>query len=250
MVTAAGRWGSFRGEGAHNIAMTRVADANATDNDRDEPDTQVLTDDVDDVEEYDDEDLLESPPRTLGWILTIGGIVGFIASFMLAIERIAMLQDPNYLPTCSFDSVLQCSSVMASDQGSIFGFSNPLIGLAAFPLVIMAGVLALSRVSLPSWFWRWLLVGAAYGMVFVGWLISQTLYEIRALCPYCMVVWAMVIPIFWRTLTYTLSGGHFGSAIAQNGFVRVLERYWWVLTLATYAVVTTLVLTAFPYYFF
>ena len=230
--------------------MNRVADADPTEDDRYEPTTQVLADDPDNIEEYDESDLLESPPHTLGWILTIGGIVGLIASFMLTVERIAMLKDPNYMPTCSFDSVLQCSSVMASDQGSIFGFSNPLIGLAAFPVVIVAGVLALSRAWLPSWFFRWLLVGATYGLAFIAWLISQTLYEIRALCPYCMVVWAMVIPIFWRTLTYSLAGGHFGQAVAQNGFVRVLERFWWVFTLATYAVVATLVLTAFPYYFF
>lgn len=228
--------------------MSRLADAYPTEDDREEP--GVLA--AEDLADYDEEDadLAQSPPRTLGWILVLGGIIGLLASFTLMVERVVMLQDPNYLPTCSIDSVLQCSSVMASDQGAIFGFPNPLIGVGAFPVVIVAGVLALSRAWVPSWFWRWLLVGATYGLVFVFWLMTQSLYEIRALCPYCMVVWACVIPIFWRTLGYTLAGGHFGPTVAASGLGRLLGRFWWVGALVTYAVVTTLVLAAFPYYFF
>ena len=31
--------------------------------------------------------------------------------------------------------------------------------------------------------------------MFVHWLIFQSLYRIGALCPYCMVVWAMTITL-------------------------------------------------------
>lgn len=232
--------------------MTRRAGDEPTEDGRDESDDVTFTEDggdVHDVDQYDDEPVRPAP-RTLGWLLTIGGFFGFFASFMLVAERIATLQNPNYMPTCNVDAVLQCGTVMGSDQGELFGFPNPLIGLAAFPIVILAGILTLVRTELPSWFWRWLLVGSAYALAFVGWLISQSLYEIRALCPYCMVVWACVIPIFWRTLTYSLAGGHFGQPIAQNALVRALERYWWALVALTYLPVLILVLTAFPYYFF
>ena len=207
--------------------------------------------DEDDLEEYDEDDARDrSIPRSLALILTIGGILGFVAAFMLTVERIEMLLDSSYMPTCSIDSVLQCGTVMNSDQAAVFGFPNPIIGVATFPLVIATGVLALTRVKLPSWYWLWFLVGTVYGLLFIAWLIPQSLYEIRALCPYCMVVWACVIPIFWRTLAYTLSAGHFGARVADNGFVRILGRWWWVFTLVTYAIVATLVLTAFRYYFF
>jgi len=42
-------------------------------------------------------------------------------------------------------------------------------------------------------------VGVTFGVLFVHWLMFQSLYEIGALCPYCMVVWAVMIPIFWYT---------------------------------------------------
>lgn len=229
----------------------------ATDDRVDEDDYQDdLSDEelVDDDDEYDDEveayDDRDRAPRSLGWILTIGGIFGFLGAFILTVERLALLKDPNYMPTCSIDSVLQCSAVMTSNQAEAFGFPNPLIGIITFPIVILTGVLVLARLRLPAWYWRWMLVGTLYGIVFVGWLISQSLYEIRALCPYCMVVWAAMIPIFWRTLGYTLSSGQFGEAVADSAVGRVLGRYWWAFTIASYLLVATLVASAFPYYFF
>ena len=43
-----------------------------------------------------------------------------------------------------------------------------------------------------------------FGVVFVHWLIFQSLYVIGALCPYCMVVWAVTIPIFWYVTLHNL----------------------------------------------
>ncbi len=40
-----------------------------------------------------------------------------------------------------------------------------------------------------------LAAGTLLGTVFVHWLIFQSLYRIGALCPYCMVVWAVTIPL-------------------------------------------------------
>lgn len=41
--------------------------------------------------------------------------------------------------------------------------------------------------------------------IFVHWLIVQSLYEIGALCPYCLVVWAVTAPLFWYTTLRNLT---------------------------------------------
>lgn len=146
--------------------------------------------------------------KVLGWLLTIGGAVGVWASAMLIIERVRVLQDPEYTPSCSFNPVLTCGAVMDSWQGSLFGFPNPVIGVAAFPIVVTAGVVALTGATLPRWFWLGLNAGALGGAAFVTWLFTQTTYYIGALCPYCMVVWVVTIPIFVYTTGYNLSEGH------------------------------------------
>lgn len=137
--------------------------------------------------------------RIVAWVLAVGGFVGLVASFVLTVEKIALLKDPFYVPTCSINPVLSCGSIMKTEQAELFGFPNPLIGIAGFAVVTTLGVLLLAGVELPSWVWIGLQVGVTFGVLFVHWLIVQSLYEIGALCPYCMVVWAVTIPIFWYT---------------------------------------------------
>ncbi|MEQ3553300.1 vitamin K epoxide reductase family protein [Pseudonocardia nematodicida] len=135
-------------------------------------------------------------PRTLPWLLTLGGAIGLLAAFTLTVERFELLVDPSYTPSCSINPVLSCGSVMTTEQAALFGFPNPLLGIAGFAVVLTSGVVLLAGARLPLWYWGGLLAGAGAGTVFVHWLIFQSLYRIGALCPYCMVVWAVTIPIF------------------------------------------------------
>ena len=73
----------------------------------------------------------EARARSLALLLTIAGAVGWLAAFVLAVERIALLKDPGYVPTCSFNPVLSCGSVMQTWQARRSD-SQPLIGIAAF----------------------------------------------------------------------------------------------------------------------
>ncbi|MDE0776535.1 MAG: vitamin K epoxide reductase family protein, partial [Nocardioides sp.] len=130
-------------------------------------------------------------------MLLLGGAAGFAAAFVLVVEKIALIADPDYVPSCSLNPVLSCGSIMETDQAELFGFPNPLIGVAAFAILMTTGAALLAGASLARWYWIALQVGAVLGLAFVGWLISQSLYVIGALCPYCMVVWAVVIPVFF-----------------------------------------------------
>jgi uncharacterized membrane protein len=157
--------------------------------------------------------------RGLSTLLAVAGAIGFIASFVLAVERIALLKDPDYVPTCSFNPILSCGSVMQSWQAEVFGFPNPLIGIAAFAVVTTIGVVLLTGATLPRWFWLGLEAGALLGVLFVHWLIVQSLYSIGALCPYCMVVWVVTIPIFWYLTAHNLQAGHLSAPASLRRFV-------------------------------
>ena len=39
----------------------------------------------------------------------------------------------------------------------------------------------------------------------VTWLQYQTIFHINALCPWCMVTWAMMIPTFWAVTARNLA---------------------------------------------
>ena len=92
------------------------------------------------------------PAASALWVL-IAGVVGLAAAFTLTIEKIKLLENPAYVPSCSINPVLSCGSVMATPQAAAFGFPNPLIGVMAFSVVVVSGVLAVAKVPLPRWYW-------------------------------------------------------------------------------------------------
>ena len=186
----------------------------------------------------------EPPTRQagLGWLYLIGGAIGLVASFALTVEKITKLGNPSYIPSCSMNPIVSCGTVMDSTQAALFGFPNPLIGLFAFPVMITAGVVLLAGFAAPRWFGIGLQLGTTLGVVFVHWLIVQSLYDIGALCPYCMVVWAVVIPMFWYTTLHALRGGHPGGGASAGA---ALSRFHSLVLVVWYLAIVVMVLQAF-----
>lgn len=186
----------------------------------------------------------QTPPslgRGAAWFLALGGAAGLTAALVLTVEKFALLADPNYVPSCSINPVLSCGSVMITPQAAAFGFPNPLIGIVAFTIVVTTGVLTLGGVALPRWYWVSLLAGTTLGVVFIQWLIFQSLYRIGALCPYCMVVWAVTVPIFAIVTRTAL--GH-----APNVAVRSVINWRWTIVALWFALVFVLVFVRFEDY--
>jgi len=198
--------------------------------------TDQLDDDVEVLEER------RASAVALGWLLTVGGAISAVASAILIIERILLLEDPGYTPSCSFNPVVSCGQVMQSWQGELFGFSNPIIGVAAFPVVVTAGVAVLGGARLPRWFWLGLNTGALFGAAFITWLFVQSVYYIGALCPYCMVVWTVTIPIFVYTTGYNLSEGHLK---APAGLRRAVVDSRGLITAVWYLIIAILITIEF-----
>ena len=175
------------------------------------------------------------------WVL-IAGAVGLTAAITLTIEKVKLLENPAYVPSCSINPVLSCGSVMVTPQAAEFGFPNSLIGVVAFAVVVVAGVLAVAKVVLPQWFWAGLAVGTFVGAVFVHWLIYQSLYVIGALCPYCMVVWAVTIPLLVVVSSIALrplAGNEIG------GFGRLVHQWRWSLVALWFTALILLILARF-----
>ncbi len=188
--------------------------------------------------------------RALPFIFTIGGVIGLICSFIITLDKERLLQNPNFTPNCDLNPIISCGSVMASKQGTAFGFPNPWLGLAAFAVLVTIGAGIWAGARYKKWFWQALLVGTVFGVAFVHWLFFQSVYRIQALCPYCMVVWVVTITTFWYVLQYNLAEkylvlpGKYGSR--ATSFVRKHHLDLLVLWLI---VIAFFVLKHFWYYF-
>jgi uncharacterized membrane protein len=178
------------------------------------------------------------PTASALWVL-IAGVVGLASAVTLTIEKLELLENPAYVPSCNINPVLSCGSVMVTPQAAAFGFPNPLIGIVAFSVVVVSGVLAVAKVPLPRWYWAGLATGTALGVVFIHWLIYQSLYTIGALCPYCMVVWAVTVPLLVVAASIAL------APTAGNAVARAVHQWRWSLVVLWFTALILLIVVRF-----
>ncbi|WP_299053345.1 vitamin K epoxide reductase family protein [uncultured Nocardioides sp.] len=200
---------------------------------------------VHDEQDHERDDVLgDTGPVVAGWprglsvALVALGLVGLAGAFTLAVEKYRLLADPSAPLSCDLNPILSCGSVMDTWQAELLGFPNPLIGVVAFSALVAVGVLSFA-VPLPRWVHGGLVVGTSLGLVFIHWLAFQSAFRIGALCPWCMVVWAAVIPLFvWTTSSYVAGrDGALGRAGETLWFWRYLVVMVWYAAFVTVALV-------------
>jgi uncharacterized membrane protein len=187
--------------------------------------------------------------RIIPWLLIIAGTIGLLAAFIITFEKIQLLKDPAFVPSCNLNPVISCGSVMASDQSNAFGFPNPLIGLMAFPVVITTGVIMVAGIRLPRWYMLGLQVGTIFGIGFVHWLFFQSTYRIGALCPYCLAVWIVTITTFWYVLLYNLEQGIIKTRGRAARLAVFMRRHHLDIIIFWLLVLAALILHRFWYYY-
>lgn len=181
----------------------------------------------------------------LAWTLIIGGFFGWVGAFSLTLERLHVAANPDATLSCDIATFISCKSVMLSDQAKLFGFPNPLIGLSAFMFPIAVGAAILAGARFKRWFWMLFLLGNTLGFTFVVWLAHEAIFEIGALCPYCMIAWAAMIPIFWHLLIYMLAEDIIPVPVKMVGFVESIRDWAWVFTIVTELILIAIILIKF-----
>jgi uncharacterized membrane protein len=183
---------------------------------------------------------LHRPPYALAIFLIVGGAIGWYSSFALTLDKIAVLTNPDTTLGCNFSLVVQCGKNLGSWQGSVFGFSNPLIGLGGFVAPIAVGTALLAGASFARWFWIVFNLGIAGAFAFVVWLLSQSIFSLGTLCPWCMVVWSVTIPMFWAVTLYNLSAGHIPSPPALQRFAAAARSWVPLISLVCYLTIAVM----------
>lgn len=184
----------------------------------------------------------------LPWILLIGGIVATIASIALSVEVYQRLKDPSYVPVCNLNPILSCTSVADSHQSEAFGFPNYYLGIGGYAAISTVGAVLLFGAKLNKKFWKVFLGGLAFAVLFLHWLIFETLYRIGSLCIFCMVVWAITVPLFWYTLIYNIQIGNIKVPKKIKAIVDFIVRHHGDVVLLWFVIIIGLILKRFWYY--
>lgn len=173
-------------------------------------------------------------PWPMAVFLIVTGALGWWAAFSLTLDKFAVLMDPSADLDCNISPLVQCGANLASWQGAVFGFPNPLLGLGGFVAPIAVGVGLLAGARFARWFWIAFNVGVAGAFAFVIWLISQSIFSLGTLCPWCMLVWTVTIPMFWVLTFRNMRDGIYGTRLERVGRALI----WWVVPITAVCYLT------------
>ncbi len=178
--------------------------------------------------------------RGLGWLLVVTGAAGILAAWVITIDKFKLLEDPGFQPGCSLNPVVSCGNIMKSEQASVFGFPNPMLGLVTYAVVVAIGVGVLAGARYRRWYWLGLNAGMLFGVGFCTWLMYQSLYEINALCLWCCLAWVATIVMFWYVTSHNVRSG---VVPAPAGVRTFFAEFTWVLPVLHLGIIGMLVLT-------
>jgi uncharacterized membrane protein len=177
-------------------------------------------------------------PTALAVFLIVAGLIGLWAAFMLTVDKFTVLENPKAQLSCNFSVLVGCSKNLASWQGSLLGFPNPILGLGGWTATIAVGAgLLANRARFARWYWLAFNAGVVLALALVIFLITASVTDLRVLCPWCMVTWSVTIPTFWAVTLYNLKEGHIPVPPRVRRFFAGL--YGWVplITVVCYVIV-------------
>ncbi|GHJ38881.1 vitamin K epoxide reductase family protein [Streptomyces sp. TS71-3] len=182
--------------------------------------------------------------RAFALLLVITGAAGLLASWVITLDKFKILEAKvaghTFTPSCSLNPVVSCGSVMESKQAAAFGFPNPMLGLAAYAVVIGVGMSLLGRARFPRWYWLTFNAGTLFGVGFCTWLQFQSLYRINALCLWCSLAWVATITMFWYVTSFNVRSGYLPAPRWTRSF---FSEFTWVVPVLHIGIIGMLVLT-------
>ncbi len=188
--------------------------------------------------------------KALPYILILGGIIGIACSLVLLNDQIRIWENPNYIPSCNFNPIISCGSVISSKQGHIFGLPAPILGLLVFPALVTTGGAILAGARLKRWFWRALELGMIGGVGFALWLFWLSLFRIHALCPFCLGVDAVTYTLFWYITLYNIEANNISLPKGRpQKFYNWVRRHHLDILISWFLLIAAMILKHFWYYY-
>jgi uncharacterized membrane protein len=176
----------------------------------------------------------------MGLFLVLASTIGFFAAFRLTVDKVTSIIHPTSPLSCNSSVLVRCDVNLGSWQGAVFGFPNPLLGVGGWIAPLAVGIMLLAGIGFARWFWIALNVGIVGALVLIIWLISQSIFVLSTLCPWCMVTWAVVIPAFWVVTLYNIKSGNIPLLERASRFAASAFTWIPLITLVCYVIIAVI----------
>ncbi|WP_067782669.1 vitamin K epoxide reductase family protein [Actinomyces vulturis] len=169
-------------------------------------------------------DLIDTPAPRWGWMMVVTSLVAIASCWHLIAAEIDQLKNPMGSLSCDINPLVSCGASLNVWQGNLLGVPNAFIGAMAFAALAVLGGLSALGVRLPRVAWWGMLAGCVGGLVFVGWFLGVSVLTFHKLCPYCMIIWSMTIPIATTTWGWAGKLGVIGCSVSGE---KLFAARWW-----------------------
>jgi uncharacterized membrane protein len=136
--------------------------------------------------------------------MTIGSVIGLIASFAQMMDKIALLKDSGTVLACNINDFLSCSTVLSAPQASVLGPPNALISTVMFALLLAVALVGLTGGLIAKYTRFATQFLAFFTLCFGSWFLYQSIFIIQSLCIYCVfnIIGLLLVNAAWLRVNY------------------------------------------------
>lgn len=171
--------------------------------------------------------------KVMWGVASVGAAIGAIASFIQIIERISYADNPLQQLSCDVNSVFSCSTVFDGWQSSVFGFSNAIMCLAFFGIILGTTLAGLTGLTIAKSLRLTMHGFSVFFLGFGAWYLQQSAFSIGALCLFCMFCYTGVITINWAWLRINANDLPLltknQKTRLQSAFSKGIDTFAWIL---------------------
>lgn len=145
------------------------------------------------------------------WIFTsmlVGAILSLIASLALSIDAVELAANPDAVLGCSISAIVNCATVNTHPSAFMLGFPNSFLGLISEPVVITVAIAGLAGIKFPRRFMFTAQIFYTLGFLFALLLFGISFFVIGALCPWCLLVTATTMFVWFAITRYNIREGN------------------------------------------
>jgi uncharacterized membrane protein len=165
-------------------------------------------------------------------VMTAGAAIGVVSAAVQTIERIEQLKNIGKALPCDLNAVFSCSTVLASPQASVFGFSNSILCTILFTIFLAIGIAGWAGSAMPRKLRLAVQSLSLFTLAFALWFLWQSTYVIGALCIFCIFCFAGLLAVnaMWlRINVLDLPIGERARAIVAQSIKTNIDIFAWLL---------------------
>lgn len=119
--------------------------------------------------------------------------IGFCISVYTYLLEKKIKSKPNYKPACDLSDRISCSKPMKSPYAALFYFSNAIVGVAYYLMIIVLALLQMNSL---------LLFATVAGCLVSAFLAYLLYFKIKSLCLLCTSLYIINILLLLLALRY------------------------------------------------